>query len=208
MKYIFEDSKDMSVSYLIKLVFGEENVIFTNTNKLLLKEFIKYDDSIVFVDVSPDNEDTVSIYESLMNHDSSRVYPYPCIEFVVLAMLFKQGYTVFKDAKDIYIKLLSGVEVKYIDSSLEKLMKRLLQSSYKKCFHNVNMKAPSSKQIEGLYYVQDCDCPDLYSKNCYKYSLDNKIESLREFLDTDWSIDSMEIYENISKSIGHVNPVF
>lgn len=206
MKYIFEDNISMTVSNLIIKLFGIDNCIFTNTNTQLLNEYAKNSDSIVFVDVSPDNPQTITIYNELMAYDSSRVYPYPCIEFCVIFMLFMYEYNITKELPNKMLRLLNGEKV-YDQSSLEKFCKQELNNSYKKCLRNITV---GTNSIFGKFYITDCECPVEYSKNCKgNITILEKAELLHFIMPDNWEYSELyRLYGILSKAVGLDNPIF
>lgn len=198
MIYIFEDSDKSPISILLKYVLGD-NVIFSNGALNLRVELEKYPDSICCMDVVPDNYETVAMYNELAEEYGRRVIPIPCIEFATLLMLADLGVKLTCSLTDLY-NIISGVEInKYTDKSLEKYLKRLLNSDVKKCIHNTLKKG---NYVYGLFYNSDCACDQVYSSTCIRLNRDIKGKTLFEYTTINTSPESInKLYENISKAL-------
>lgn len=107
MKYIFEDSKDDAISILFEALYDKNilrNFIYSNGNGNLANELDRLDeneDVAVFLDLVPDNRDTVRIYNKIIGYKkrfkSFIVFPIPCREYYYIKSLFMtqamiQGY--------------------------------------------------------------------------------------------------------------------
>lgn len=198
MIYIFEDSDKSPISILLKYVLGD-NVIFSNGALNLRVELEKYPDSICCMDVVPDNYETVAMYNELAEEYGRRVIPIPCIEFATLLMLADLGVKLTCSLTDLY-NIISGVEInKYTDKSLEKYLKRLLNSDVKKCIHNTFKKG---NYVYGLFYNSDCACDKVHSSTCVRLNRDVKGKTLFEYTTINTSPESInKLYENISKAL-------
>lgn len=154
MIYIFEDSDKSPISVLLKYVLGD-NVVFSKGALNLRIELEKYPDSICCMDVVPDNDETVDMYNELKEEYGRRIVPIPCIEFATLLMLADLGVKLTCSLTDLY-NIISGIEIKkYTDKSLEKYLKRLLNSDIKKCIHNIFKR---DNYVYGLFYNSNCTC--------------------------------------------------
>lgn len=199
MIYIFEDSDKSPISVLLKYVLGG-NVIFSNGALNLRVKLEKYPDSICCMDVIPDNEETVSMYNELTEEYGRRIIPVSCIEFATLLMLADLGIKLTCSLTDLY-NIISGVEIKkYTDKSLEKYLKRLLNSDTKKCIHNTFKKG---NNVYGLFYNSDCNCGKVYSSTCVRLNRDIKGKTLFKYTTINTTPESInKLYENINKALG------
>lgn len=98
MKYIFEDSKDDAISMLFEALYDKdtiENFVYSNGNGNLTNELDNInenEDVVVFLDLVPDNRDTVRIYNKVVRYKkkfkSFIVFPIPCREYYYIKSLF------------------------------------------------------------------------------------------------------------------------
>lgn len=199
MIYIFEDSDKSPISALLKYVLGD-SVIFSNGALKLRVELEKHHDSICCMDVVPDNDETVDMYNELKEEYGRRIVPIPCIEFAALLMLADLGIKLTCSLTDLYY-IISGVEIKkYADKSLEKYLKRLLNSDIKKCLHNTYKK---DNCVYGLFYNSDCTCDKVYSYTCVRFNRDIKDKTLFKYTTINTTPESInKLYENICKALG------
>lgn len=125
--------------------------------------------------------------------------PIPCIEFATLLMLADLGVKLTCGLTDLY-NIISGIEIKkYTDKSLEKYLKRLLNSDVKKCIHNIFKKG---NYVYGLFYNSDCACDQIYSSAYIRLNRDIKGKTLFEYTTINTSPESInKLYENISKAL-------
>lgn len=199
MIYIFEDSDKSPISVLLKYVLGD-SVVFSNGALNLRVELEKHPDGICCMDVVPDNDETVEMYNELTEEYGRRIIPIPCIEFATLLMLADLGIKLTCNLTDLY-HIISGVEIKkYADKSLEKYLKRLLNSDVKKCLHNAYKKDNS---LYGLFYNSDCTCDKVYSSACVKFNRNIKGKTLFKYTTINTTPGSInKLYENICKALG------
>lgn len=94
LKIILEDNESSAISQLLKRCFKEDTLIFTNGNKNICKmiKTLSPDISgIIYLDVVPDNKQTITIYNQISKLLEDEAYrnrfillPIPCIEYYVI----------------------------------------------------------------------------------------------------------------------------
>lgn len=198
MNIIFEDNPNSPVSKLIMSALGSDAYFAAgciNVRNMLLS----ISDSVCLLDVVPDNLDTVEMYNELKIEFPNRVFPIPCIEFPTILMLCELGVKIQDELRSVIVNLISGNEVSYEDKSLEKYLKRMLNSNVKICVHN----KVSRNKVCGYYYLSDCDCSEVYRKSCKVCNQEEKGNVLIKHITVNSSVNTINsLYENISKSLG------
>lgn len=193
MYAIFEDYFDSPISKCIKVLLGDK-AIFTGGNRSLINkinrtiEIAGDEQIIVFVDVVPDNVETVKLYHELINDYSEDhnviILPQPCAEYAALLYLIlldinHPEYSEFMFKQDIqstiFKKLLNEEyminEYKNIDvNSFEVFCKHILNTRKRGCVRN---KTKQSYIDMGSFWFSECN-HDFLNIKCYKPSLYNK----------------------------------
>lgn len=202
MIYIFEDSENAPISKLLKYMLGED-VKFTGGSLALGSFLDKYPNSVCCIDVVPDNKETVKMYKDLKFKYGKRVIPIPCIEYAALLMLADLGIKIPRGMQDLYNMIAGTTIEKYPDKSLEKYLKRILNSNVKRCLHNVSKE---SNPVYGLFYTSDCTCGSKYSVRCTRFDRTTKGDLLIKYTTLHTSSASINtLYLNIGKAIGKSN---
>ena len=205
-QFIFEDNGNTPSSKLLKESYNGDNIHFSFSNRYLVNkvdELISkgFKDIIVFVDVVPNNDNTISLYKSLSDEKYGNeewgnviIVPIICIEYFLAKLCLDNGY--FGDGyKDrLAVKYLVNdfcwdkIPEKYKSISLEKLYKRLFIDNKvnKECLINISSY--------GRFYKDDCNCCELSTD-----TLSKKAELLYTSLPIFDVIDSM--HENIIKKL-------
>ena len=152
------------------------------------------------LDVIPDNANTVSMYYELRHKYGKRVIPTPCIEYAAILMLIALKVKLTSNLSD-FRDILEGTPIKkYADKSLEKYLKRLLNSDVRKCLHNDDK---DSNPLHGLFYVSDCTCDIKYSSMCVRRTMTVKGHTLFNCTNFNTSAKFInDMYVNISKALG------
>ena len=192
---IFEDNTDMPVSNFIRMAFCDDIVLFAigsnNLEELIVTAVREYSETIVvYVDLVPDNEETIISYYSLcdgvndrFNQNSLRVVivPIVCSEYLVLRYLNGVNLTPRRGRKKVLGLLFFTEEYKLIHGkTFEKKCKGVLNGNLKDCFVNKQVNSGNKKaSIIGKFYKEDCNCKELYCdgkkvKLCAKVSLFRK----------------------------------
>ncbi len=196
MKYVFEDSPLLRCSYLLRKIYGT-SAIFVKSNNALNSYMRKNNDAVCFVDVSPDNQDTVDLYRSLCyEFGAERVYEFPCIEFSIIFMLFELGIKLDNNDYVNIVNLLKGDTVTYEAKSLERYLKSVLKRTDHCCTINCEIDQGFSVYEDNCEYVsRDHDC-----KVCIPYNI--KKDSIKKFLPFSFSAaDRKALYNNICRSL-------
>ena len=195
MIYIFEDKKSSPVSSLICKIY--DNTVFTGGNRFLYDALSSNEDSLCVVDVSPDNTDTVNLYNELRYEFGDRVYRFPCVEFSVVFMLFDLGFKFSDSDVENTIKLLHGKHVEYEAKYLERYYKGIINSYPKYCIRNHADEAKVS------FYDSKCDCTQQFAINCkHNISTDEKAKILSKYLAFDFGHEELNtLYDRLSAAL-------
>lgn len=207
MIIIFEDNENTPSSRLLSSCYYGSNIVFSGgASQLSIKIFEKLqeDDVMVFVDVVPNNEYTVSTYRKLKRLYRTEirdghliVVPIICVEYVILKMLSNYGDCI---TNNIYVqnlvcnfnyrKLINTVDINQIQlHSLEKLLKYALSDvcskTKQRCLSNsfeyINdsgLLSRKQKSVSGIFYEKDCNCERIYCRLNINDDLKLKAEKL------------------------------
>ena len=154
MKFIFEDSPDSAIS------------------KLLLSLYNTYDTYIIFFDFPCSNRLYIKFLNLRTNIKNSFNYvrniyivPIPCIEYIVLAMLYKYYYSKNQELESI-LKFDKSIIDNIKASGLEHKLKKYL-NSLDIIFVNYNTKLSSKKYPYGSFYLDVRNTPNLKAEQLY-----------------------------------------
>lgn len=196
MKILFEDYVKAPSSVLLSNSYYGINIEFSGGCHKLASDIKRLlldgDNVLAFVDVVPNNQDTIKLYESLQvdfskDIDSGRLVlcPILCIEYYILRMLVDYGY--LDVAKSIYLTNLivrfnySNEELqnkinqskKWVES-LERFLKYVLINESnrikQRCIKNnfeyeeKDGKLIRKPSINGIFYEKDCNCERKYCR--------------------------------------------
>lgn len=191
-KFIFEDNEYTPSSCLLRNSFNGKNIYFSGgVGNILekLKEVYEADClHYVYIDLVPNNEETVSDYMSLRDYvnaeysDNVVVIPIVCIERIIMQMLNKYNYFVHSKKSGVLFECIGDdfkwqlLPEEYKDVSLEHLYKLIISSQILFCQQNVNRAA---NRIQGQFYRLGCDeCVNRRCQKDLKDSLRVKAERL------------------------------
>lgn len=119
-----EDNIDTYITKLFNTALG-----FVGTNGVgnVNQMLSDNSNSIVYIDVVPDNRQTISAYSYLaMKYGPHRVIPIPCAEFCIVFMLLNYGFKIKQTEAAWLVDILSGKHVVYDSDNFEKFCKRCL----------------------------------------------------------------------------------
>jgi hypothetical protein len=210
VQYIFEDNVESPVSKLLCECANGNNMHFSNGNVLLYSTIEnireKYPNDIikVFVDVPPNRNSLIALYDSLCQKynrfPNIYIIPYICVEYVVLNMLYRYNYLIVEGNLKIFAENTIGKfqwdkileryrEDEYIKESLEHAYKYILSNTSMKCMRN-----DTKSYVHGLFYINDCNCDRKYCSklNCTD-NLKLKSERLYTSLPTYDVVDDLHI---------------
>ncbi len=176
---IFEDSEKSKISDL--LLRTDEPIVNSvdsfakgndNLKKYIRRALREYNEVLCFVDVVPDNEYTVGLYNNLVRYSLGReliIIPIPCIEYVVL----KSVSILPQFADNQIIKSVLSFS-KYSESSFEVRCKAIIN-------RDDTVRCLSKYAGDNSYYLMNCLC-DSVLDHCSELSLDRKCALLYETL--------------------------
>lgn len=215
MEIIFEDSEDAPISKLFKASYLGKHIHFSGSNKRiyskwseLKKNFSEDTRFIIYVDMVPDNKNTVYIFESLQiafqNEKNVTIVPIICAEFVAFRMLTLFGY--LKEYRKAHVLfdnfLLHTIEsFNYSENpynkygkngnSLEKYCKSVM-NRHADCIKNRNSIDKDTNS--GKFYLTDCQCSICeLSTTCIRDNIAAKAEKLYVSLPIFWTISKEHI---------------
>ena len=176
MKIIFEDSRKSPISRLLLGSSAGKDMIFCEGYRGMpkaIKSAIKNgEDAIVYIDVSPHNENTSGMFDKINSIDSNGhkviIVPIICAEYILLRMLVHYGYLddICKNDSEL-LELIIGYVVELTNGvigegkSLERVCKHIIENHLPWCLQNKQNKP-------GKFLCKDCDCEvcDLLEKGC------------------------------------------
>lgn len=155
MQCVFEDAPYVGISKLISYLYSESDtkIIFANGNGNLID--LLCDNCLMYIDVVPDNDTTVTKYnilaDEIINNRFKRCFliPIPCIEYICIrAFDFDRNENVIKAVieSDKYRSIAEYRGRKLSTKSFEKYCKSVLYN-YMKC-----------TTIDGSFWNIDCLC--------------------------------------------------
>ena len=169
---LFEDSLKSPISKLLKKSLNGEDIFFSEGCGRLCKTAEKiyktgrYGKIIMFVDISPDNNATIDLYERTIDpykeiiEERGLLLDIIPIEYYVLSYIKEQGVGDTKTRKIIDNKFSWEEITKLMDKSFERRSKRLLDR-LDNCFSNKNPDATKNiKEKQAWFYLKDCLCSD------------------------------------------------
>jgi hypothetical protein len=185
--FLFEDNENTPSSKLLKKSYNGKNIFFSagcaNLRKSIDDLINKgYHKIVAFVDVSPNNKNTIELYNFLSKVKSTTsswknviIVPIICIEFYIAELCKCYGYfepeqlqrnTIKNLVCDFNWDAMPTSDKKY---SLEKIYKWLFEDKVE------NQECLKNKNGKGIFYLQDCNCD-----NCTlsKSTLSEKAEQL------------------------------
>ena len=182
----FEDKNTSIISELMLRVYSEHTDIeFSGGNRSLqdVLDVINQNETyIIYVDVVPDNRNTVELYKKLQEvvrvnkMDNVYLMPIPCIEYYVIKA--------FCESEDVDIQNVLKRRA-YKDSEFVKItLKGVCNSFEVYCKKVLGHKPDVCKRIKkktirsGKFYSTDCICQDSYSKCITSMTLDEKATKL------------------------------
>lgn len=185
---VFEDNEESPVSKMFKSCIYGNRIYFSGGSGVLVSTVKKlinkgYDEILVYIDVVPDNEDTLDMYLTVntwlsklavVNNMKIVLIPIFCIESVVLSLIASDNFGNNTDKRllEVYLKDIKKFYEDIKGSSIEKKYKSLLNGKMSCCLHNTSGK----KSVIGKFYRFDCDCEEFH---CYcKCSINEKSERL------------------------------
>lgn len=186
MKYVFEDSKDDVISILFEALYDDnitKNFIYSNGNGNIVNELDAIDegeDVAVFLDLVPDNRDTVRIYNKVLGYKKKFryfiVFPIPCREYYYIKSLFMTQAMI----PDHLNSIKSCLDISYYaDSSI--LSENDRARTFEKFCKIVAIKGfidcakLTGRKLE--YFEHDCVCSS--SRSCTEeYSVQFKLRSI------------------------------
>lgn len=185
---VFEDNEESPVSKMLKSCVYGSRIYFSGGSGVLVSTVKKliskgYNEILVYIDVVPDNEDTLDMYLTvntwltklaIVNDVKIALIPIFCIESVVLSFIASDSFGNSKDKMllGIYLKDVKKLYEDIKGSSIEKKYKSLLNGKMSYCLHNTSGR----KSVVGKFYRCDCDCEEF---SCYcKCSVGEKSERL------------------------------
>lgn len=170
---VFEDKESSGCSELLKIAYKEtDNVVleFTGGNKGLLKSMNKsdeYDLTLIYVDVSLENLNTVGIFKRLIKktkvYRNVMVIPIISIEFILLRSLHYLNLLDLNNLRNIinYDEYLEFLNIKHKKDTYENLTKFVVSYCELKC-------------LQREYFKYDCmyhDVPLTLKSEALVYSL-------------------------------------
>lgn len=157
---IFEDHPNTPTSLLLKESIVGDLMYFAGGCRInnLLTDLYNTDDIFyIYLDLVPNNEETINNYylinKIIRNENMSNVYIFPiiCIEYIFLRSLIR--YNISNELDIVFNSIASVIQTNSDNLTLEKLYKKeliLLYTKYK-CFKNKQNK-------KGYYYTMACKC--------------------------------------------------
>ena len=149
-----------------------------------------YDIVIVYLDVVPDNQNTIYFLDELLfnksyyHWDNVFVVPIPCIEYFVITSfwnsLIPEGNLI--KVKGNYRDTTYYLNNKDTLTSFERFCKHIGKVTEEKCHHIVSVNE-YEKTDRGRFYCVDCNCNKQYvSDNHSDFKMRDKIDTLMNLL--------------------------
>lgn len=197
--FVFEDNPNTPSSKLLKSSYNGSSIYFSDGNSLIrstIEDLLAkgFNQIIVFLDVNPNNRNTVDLYDSLSKVKSTKeswknviIVPIICIEYFIAEICKTFGYFDEKQLERPVVKYLvcnfdwDRMPEMVKGKSLEKIYKRLFDTkgNCQKCLDN--------RAGYGTFFTQACTCEGCSLSNA---SLSKKAEQLYTSLPVFDVIDS------------------
>ena len=197
MIYIFEDNAKKALSKLFKAAYPEEisrNFIFAGGNgeieHKIRKNIDKTNFVVAFIDIVPDNENAITIFDELIDLENTEfngklfIMPIVCAEYYFIKSIYNRGLKIRnKESAKLCIErgfYKDDTEIKSEQDRLkcknfEKYCKFVRNRSLLECMQD-------DKNPKETYLIQECKCIDYDNSNCSTKALvDKAIELLTEY---------------------------
>ena len=176
MKFIFEDNYNSAISKLLLKCMNSDNLLFAGDNGRIIDILVQYynenDTFIIFLDYNC----RATLYRQYTNlkFKIKEYFDYtgniyirliPCIEYIVLEMLYLYKYTVDTRVYDV-LKFNRNALSQIKGSGIENKLKKFL-NSLGSCYYNYNVSLSTRQLPYGEFYLSDDNSINLKAEQLY-----------------------------------------